>query len=246
MTEESMNTGTHGPRPVSGVTLSVADRELIDRYLAGRLDDDACAQVEARIVADAAFRGEFELTEQLREGLHELEVRGELGSLDRDPRRFWQRPTYAFAASVAAGLLGIAALALYGQLQDTRAALVELKNAGALRSTATGRTRVVTLARTRSSAGVDLVLKVSQQADLLELRLDPGLNTTERHWATLERVEGGGSTVILGVPSLTTSPDGSVVLVVNSGLLQPGDYRIALTPVEGTDATVVYRLRVEP
>ena len=151
MTEESMNTGTHGPRPVSGVTLSVADRELIDRYLAGRLDDDACAQVEARIVADAAFRGEFELTEQLREGLHELEVRGELGSLDRDPRRFWQRPTYALAASVAAGLLGIAALALYGQLQDTRAALVELKNAGALRSTATGRTRVVTLARTRSS-----------------------------------------------------------------------------------------------
>jgi hypothetical protein len=226
--------------------LSVADRELIDRYLAGRLDDDACAQVEARIVADGAFRGEFELTEQLREGLHELEVRGELGSLDRDPRRFWQRPGYALAASVAAGLLGIAALALYGQLQDARTALVELQGAGALRPTVTGRTRVVTLARTRSSSGVDLVLRASEQADLLELRLDPGLKPAERHWATLERIEGNGSTVILSVPSLTPSPDGSVVLVVNSGLLQPGNYRVTLTPLEGADAAVAYRLRVEP
>ena len=226
--------------------MSVADRELIDRYLAGRLDDDACAQVEARIVADAAFRGEFELTEQLREGLHELEVRGELGSLDRDIRRFWQRPGYALAASVVAGLLGVAALALYGQLQDTRTALVELKNAGSLRSTAIGRTRVVTLARTRSSAGVDLVLKASEQADLLELRLDPGLSTAERYWATLERIEGNRATTIISVPSLAPSEDGFVVLLVNSGLLQSGDYRIALTPVEGTDAAVVYRLRVEP
>lgn len=226
--------------------MSATDRELIDHYLAGRLDDAGREQVEARIVADAAFRGEVELTGELREGLHELEVRGELGAIDQNGRRFWQRPAYAIAASVVAGMLGIAMLALYGQLQGARSALVELQNAHSLRPTVAGRTRVVTLTRTRSSAGADLTLKLSEQPDLLELHLDPGLNAGEHFWVTLERVEGDRGTTILSLPGLAPSPQGSLVLVVNSGLLRPGDYRVTLSPVDDDAATLLYRLRVKP
>lgn len=249
MTEVHGNQGTHGPRPAAGAFLSTSDRELIDRYLAGRLDEVARAEVEARIVGDAAFRGEVELTGQLREGLHELESRGELGQLDAMRRPVWQRPAYAIAATVVAGLLGITVLAVYGQLQEVRTDLQDLSAATVLRPAGPGtRPRVATLVRTRSGTETDLVLAASDLPELVELRLDPAGETAPRYHVVLERMEAERASTVLRVPSMAPGDDGMLALVVNAALLAPGSYRVSLaaTPATAGSSEVVYRMRVEP
>ncbi|MCH5376375.1 MAG: hypothetical protein JJ992_20590, partial [Planctomycetes bacterium] len=116
MTERERTDGTHGSGPEAGNRLSVIDRELIDRYLAGQLDAETLQQVETRIVADPEFRHELELTEGLRAGLRALERRGGIAEQIQPPLRFWQRPAYALAASVAAAALALTSLALINEL----------------------------------------------------------------------------------------------------------------------------------
>jgi hypothetical protein len=247
MTEEIGNYGTHGPRPAAGAFLSTSDRELIDRYLAGRLDEATRAEVEARIVGDAAFRAEVELTGELRAGLHELESRGDLGRLDAARRPVWQRPAYALAASVVAGLLGIAILAMYGQLEDARTELQNLRTAIVLRpASPDSRPRVATLVRARSGTPVDLVLVASELPDLVELRLDPGADGAPAYRVALDRLDAERVIAVLRLPSMAPGDDGTLVLVINAAFLAPGSYRVSLASAAPGSSEVVYRLRVDP
>lgn len=240
-----MNHGAQGSRPARGAAVSIEDRELIDRYLADRTDHAGREAVEARIVGDAGFRAEVELTESLRAGLRGLAASGGLATTARTRRGFWERPSYALAASVAAGLLGIAAYAMYGQLERAREAMVGLQRemAGS-RPGATSRVTVLTLVRTRS-AGPDLVLKAATQAELLELRLDPGVTLAGAYTVRLERVEGAQRIQIVVLPSVAPSSTGEIVVGVNSRLLAPGDYEVVLQPAGSGVAAMVYRIRVE-
>ena len=225
--------------------MSVTDRELIDRYLAGTLDEVAREAVEVRIIAESAFRREVELTEALREGLHELDSTGRLANVNLDTRRFWERPAYALAASVAAGLLGITAFAIYGQLERTRGAMVTLQQEliGSRPATAS-RVTVLTLVRTRSS-GPDLRWKASAQAELLEFRLDPGPAPVAAYRVSLVRIEDAQRIEIVNAPAVAPSSTGEVVFGVNSRLLAPGDYEVVLAPVGADEAATRYRVKVE-
>lgn len=241
-----MKGGTQGSRPTRGEPLSTDDRELIDRYVAGRLSESELDEVEARIVADGAFRAEVELTESLRAGLRALEAQGELASAERLGPALWRRPSYALAASVVAGALGIVALALYGQLEHTRAALAGLEGERARsRPGAVASTRIVAVERTRAASGADVVLSAADPAALLELRVDPGPAPVDRYAVTLARVDGAVVATLVRVPRAMVSEDGVVVLKVHSALLSPGEYRVALTPLDGAAVATEYRIRVE-
>lgn len=228
--------------------MSVTDRELIDRYLACRLDEATQAQVEARIVGDAAFRKEVELTEQLRRGLREIESRGDLAPLMASQQPFWQQPIYALAASVAVGLLALTTVVLYQQLERSRATAIALATQlRSLEPSNTSRVEVLRLARTRAAGDEpDLLWSRSGAAAMLELRLDAGEAPSPPYDIVLARVDTGGDAPILRVPVAGVSSEGEVVVSVNSALLQEGDYMLRLTPIEAgdDDGTTVFRLRV--
>ena len=232
--------------------MSLLDRELIDGYLAGRLDGAARAEVESRIVGDPGFRREVELTEQLRAGLRELDAQGKLDTeVARTRAAFRQRPVYALAASVVAALLGLTSLALYGQLQRGRAELVQLQQAlGRLQPGAVSGSRVESVARTRATATEpDLVLQRLAPHELVQLRIDAGAEPANAFSVSLERVEDGRAMTLLEIPSVATAASGEVVLSVNPALLSPGDYALTLSPAGATSqaaAAIRYRVRVTP
>ena len=237
-----------GVRLPAGVVMSANDRELIDRYLAGRLDEATRAQVDTRIVADAVFRKEVELTEQLRLGLRELDSSGSLLPLLAARQPFWQRPGFALAASVAAGLLALTSVALYQQLERARATALAL--AAQIQSrdpSSTRRVEVLRLARTRAAGDEpDLAWSRSGPSAMLEFRLDAGVTPRPPYAVVLARVGSNGDAPILRVPSAGVADEGEVVVSVYSALLQAGDYTIRLNPANTDDAggATVFRLRV--
>lgn len=235
-----------------GAILSLMDRELIDAYLAGRLDEATRAEVEARIVGDAAFRREVELTEQLRTGLRELDAQGVLDTTTARPRgAFWRRPTYALAASVVAGLSVLTALALYGQLQRGRAELVQLQQAlGRLQPGAVSGSRVVSMVRTRATGSEpDLVLQGIAPHELIQLRFDVGTEPATAYRVSVDRIEDSNAVRLIELPSVATAATGEVVISVHPALMPPGDYALTLNPAGGTPAVaevIRYRVRVSP
>jgi hypothetical protein len=226
-----------------------ADLELINRYLAGDASAEEVYTIEGRIVGDPAFRKEVELTEALRGGIRELHRMGELpASLSHDPP-FWQRPSYALAASIVAGLLAILSYALFDQLNQARQSIASLsRQLTDSAPSATSRIQVLRIAQTRGErTDPDAVWEQSQGAAVLELHLDVGLAAAPEYSLSLHRLTGKTQVLVLEVPHLVPSEDGEIVASLHSSLLSPGDYGLTLMPTPaggGETAALTFRMRV--
>lgn len=210
--------------------ISPEDRELIDRYLASRLTGPEVLMVETRIVEDPGFRNEVELTEALREGLQELQRRGEIAPLLTPRRTLLRQPRFALAASLGVLALGAASF-LFFQLPGDDPAGV----------TAT----TLRFEQTRSAdAAPHVVWQRPGGTAVLRLHFDVGLEPAAAYRIVIERASGAGGTVLNAVAGLTE--DGVAVLTVDSAALAAGDYRIVLTPQSPAPSPepVVYALRI--
>ena len=245
MTETGQESSTSAL--ASGAGLSVADRELIDDYVANRLAAGERDAFEARIVAEPALRRELELTDALREGLATLETRGELARL-LAAERTHRRPGLAIAAAAVAGLAGLTALVLFQQLERARDGLARA-NLALQRATTTAPAGLVTLRlmQTRDAgAGPDLSWQRPARATMLDLRLDPGPSPAAAYAVRITRVQPPDDLLLLALERVATGEDGELALRVHSGLLAPGDYRVELEPAPDDAAahSLQYSLRV--
>jgi len=229
----------------SGGQLSQEEHERIDRYLAGRLSDEEAADVETRIIHDAEFRAEVELTESLREGLQELASRGELEPVLGVSTPFWQRPVYALAATVVATFAGITAIALYQQLDQARDRISVLaQNAATTRLAGSGATEVLQLVRARGAGSEpDVLWQTDPGIAQIELRLDAGVEPAAAYALQIARLDGNTPIKLLALPSVVPA-DGEVVVTVNAAWLGRGDYAVTIAPVDGGEETV-FRLRID-
>jgi hypothetical protein len=242
--------------------LPIPDRELIDRYLADRSKEDEVLSVEARIVADAAFRHEVEVTEALRAGLRRLDeadgLEALLGGSGRHgmtdhPVAFWARPSYALAAWVATIGLGVLALVLYGQLEQER----ELSTAShpvemVTQFAPTQRRTPVAFASLRSSSE-SVSIQLPSEPVLYEMAFDVGAEPAAVYALTIVRPAVEGDAMVFSAPRVVPVSDGLVRLSLHSALLAPGDYVVQLMP-QGSGPTadpgsqhaqVSFRLRVD-
>lgn len=211
--------------------ISPEDRELIDRYLASRLSESEVTVVETRIVADPGFRNEVELTEALRDGLRELQKRGEITPLLSHRYAWWRRPRVALAASVAAIALGTASFLIFQRMDSGRDAMVvaslrfeQLRSAG---------------------AEPDVVWRPTGLPTRLEMRFDVGLEPAGSYRVVVERMTDGAAVLVLEAAA-TMTPDGEATLAVESALFEPGDYEITLRPQPPAESRepVTYALRI--
>jgi len=209
--------------------ISPKDHDLISRYLAKRLTDAEELMVETRIVKDPDFRSEVELTEALRDGMRELESRGEISPLLTRQTEWWSRPRFVVVASLASIALGLISFLFYQQ-KDSAPTVV---------------TETLRFERTRSGGlQSDVVWQRTGAPTRLEMRFDVGPEPTDIYRVTLRRTTEGAArpAVDLAIP---TSADGEVVLPLD-GALAPGDYEIRLEPQPATelDSAVTYTLTV--
>lgn len=245
MTEKRQELGRIHGFSANGGHLSQEEREQIDRYLAGRLSEAEAVAVETRIIHDAKFRAEVELTESLREGLKDLAARGELEPMLGVSTPFWQRPAYALAATVVAAIAGITSVALYQQLDQARGRISMLAQEAATPQLAGGgATEVLALVRTRGAGGEpDVLWQTDPGVGQIELRLDAGIEPAAAYALRIGRLDGNTPINLLALPSVVPA-DGEVVVTVNAALFQRGDYAVSIAPVDGGEETV-FRLRVE-
>lgn len=210
--------------------ISPEDRDLIDRYLAKRLNDTEAHVIETRIVEDRAFRNEVELTAAFRDGLRELQDRGEVTPLLSPRRTVWRHPRLAMAASATAVAIGLTSFLLYQRIGSDPALAI---------------TESLVFVQTRGAdPEPDVVWAQTGERGRIELRLDPGLEPAAAYQIVVERVmDGVVAPVFLDDASPTA--DGEVVVAVNAAAFEPGDYAIRLTPQSPASSdAVVFRLRV--
>lgn len=212
--------------------ISLEDHELISRYLAKRLTDAEELMIETRIVEDPGFRSEVELTAALRDGLRQLESRGEVAPLLTRQIEWWSRPRIALVASMATIALGLISFFFYQQQASFAPAAV---------------TESLRFEQTRGGGPQsDVVWERTDRPTQLEMRFDVGLEPTPQYRVTLRRVIDGaaGPAIDRVIPA---SSDGDVVLLLHGALLEPGDYEIRLEPqpVIGLDGAVTYTLTVK-
>lgn len=211
--------------------ISTEERDLINRYLAHRLAESEALVVETRMVEDPAFRNEVELTEALRDGLRELQRRGEITPLLSHRHTRWRYPLFALAASLAAVALGAASFLLYQRLDSGRHEVV----IASLR-----------FEHTRGAGdGPDAVWQQTGAPTRLQMQFDVGIEPAAAYRAMIERMTDGATVLVLETAAALT-PDGSATIAVDSTLFEPGDYEITLMPQPpaASPEPVVYALRI--
>lgn len=211
--------------------ISPEERDLIDRYLAKRLSESEVTVVETRIVADPGFRNEVELTEALRDGLRELQSRGEIAPLLSHRRSRWLHPRFALAASVAAIALGAASFLFYQRLDTGRQEIV----IASLR-----------FEHTRSAdSAPDLIWQQTGVPTQLQLQFDVGLEPAAGYRVEVERMTDGAAVPVLETAATMTS-DGLATIVAEAAQFEPGDYEITLRPQpqDGSRQPLAYALRI--
>lgn len=208
---------------------SQKDHELIRRYLAGRLTDEEEGMLETRIVEDAQFRNELDLTAAIRDGMRELEARGEIDGLLDKARTRWQRPTIAIAASLIA--LVVASILIFYLVDRSQPPRPPI----ALASLHFERTR---------GLSSDNAVNWTLGADPTQLRLhfDVGAAPAANYRVVVLRGTGDSAEPVITAVE-ATSAGGDVVLTLSDSLLTPGDFEIRLSPVPetaGVGATVYH------
>lgn len=187
--------------------------------------------VETRMVEDPEFRNEVELTQALRQGLRELEKRGEIAPLLSPRRAFWSPPGVALAASLAAVAFGAASFLFFLRPDPALPGIV---------------TETLQFAQTRGSGfEPDVTWRQPRAPRSVELRFDVGLEPAAGYSVLIERA-AGDDFIQVAVATAATSRGGEAILLSSGAAFPPGDYRLTLTPLGSAagQAPVRYRLRV--
>lgn len=205
--------------------------EIVDRYLANRLGAKEREMVETRIVQDADFRNEVELTAALRDGLRQLQEQGQVQPLLESRSGMWGRIPIAIAASLLAGAVGLA---------------IFLSDGPRGTSPQPPASEILRFVQTRGGDGVpDRVWRQGSAPIRLALHFDVGLEPAAEYRIVVDRAAGAGQVPVI---ELRTGPTGAgeVAISVDSALLPPGDYRIRLEPNSPgvVQVPTVYTLRV--
>jgi len=216
----------------------IDDPTRASRYLAGQLSDAECEAYEARFAADPDALAELEATARLKIGLQRLRRNGELpellaGSGALAPNRAWM---LAMAAGIAAVVIG---MSLWFPRSGPITAPPVLASAASVFKDHNGHSLSVMatapLFRTRAQK-YDAVIELPRERGAIKLRVLPSSPAQAAHYqAALSRLADDDTAQrAVTVTDLTPSADdGFVDVYADSALLQPGRYRLILTPETG-------------
>ena len=225
----------------------IAERQVIERYLAGQLSDAEADAFEARLESQPELARDVEQISRMKTGFAVLERRGELAKLLAHPvappkrRAAWM----AAAAAVFVGATGF--LVLRQAESPTPATLLAVSlNALSRHSDSPIPLRTsVSLARARG-LGPDAVLDSSGAAPgAAVLELATGGDAGTHYSIELLAIDSAGARPVAKLPDAASDDSGAMHLFVSLQAVKPGRYLLRLTPPSG-GTPVEYAIDVRP
>jgi anti-sigma factor RsiW len=224
----------------------IADRHVIERYLAGQLGDDEADEFEAYLEAHPAVAQEVERIARMKTGFAVLERRGELDALlAESPAPRSRRPAWIAAAAAAVLALGFLA---FRQTVDSPQAMrlaASLQTLSLPSESPVPLRASVSIARARG-VGADAELTSSGAAQgAAQLEFSTGGLPGGPYVAELLAVDAGGARSLGRVEDAVANSEGVVRLYLSLHALDSGAYLLRLSPPDG-GAPIEYSLRVRP
>lgn len=202
---------------------TVRDRQIVERYLQGRLGADEERAFEEAYLSDPELLDELVLTEKLKAGLARTGVSAAPSGGPRPPARDgWQRVFASVPYAAAATVL--LALSL------TLSALLLVQNRSlepGVTAPAPAPTRLVPLVTVRGNAAPNRI-EAPPAGEWAVLLADAGFTDYAAYRATLTRRDDDVSETVAELDGLAPTYDGRVGLGVPGGALTPGDYELSL------------------
>ena len=225
----------------------IAERQVIERYLAGQLSDAEADAFEARLESQPELAREVEQIARMKTGFAVLERRGELAKLLARPvappkrRAAWM----AAAAAVFVGAIGFLAFRQGESPAPATLLAVSLEALSRHSDSPIPLRSSVSLARARGM-GADAELTASVIAPgAAELELATG-DAAQTHFSVeLLAVDSAGARPVAKLPDAATDETGAMHLFIALHVVKPGPYLLRLTPADG-GAPVEYAIAVRP
>jgi len=223
----------------------IAERQVIERYLANQLSDAEADAFEAYVESHPEIARQIELVARMKSGLHVLQRRGELRSVLTPPRSWLRHPALLAGTAASIAVAGL----LWFRSADMPETPLLARSFAQLRggdgeSLKLGAT--VLLVRSRSAAhGAEIELPASgAAATAYELALDTGDSTPLRHYSVeLLRFTGNQLAPVARLKDAEAAADGSVHVYLKASVLSAGSYFIRLSAAPG-EAPLEFSLRV--
>ena len=230
-----------GPTQITDMDAKqIAERQIVERYLANQLSDPEAEAFEAYIEAHPEVIKDIELVSRMKCGLATLHERRELAALVQARRR--ARMPLLIAASVAAVALAVFLWTLpHGGGARVLLASVAGELTGDNRAPLPIATRLAVV-RTRGDS--DNVIVVPSPDSSVEFSIDVHVTPGKSHTVELLRLQGSSLESLGKVSGVVSEADGSLRIYVRGSALVAGNYLLR-AHADGSEP-VEFMVRVRP
>jgi len=212
----------------------VAERHLVEKYLAGELSEADAEAFESLVASHPELAMQVEYVARMKTGLDVLRRRGELVRLLQERPKAWHRSRWV-AVSVAAAASVVLVVFLTLRLATPQASMIASTLEG-LADSKGSTPRIVAaylLTAERAAAPAAQINVLKGDGEAVELRFDAAAGTDDLFTVDVLRAEGDSLRSIALATKIPGSADGSVVVYVSARALDTGNYLFRLTPDNG-------------
>ena len=223
----------------------IADRQVIERYLAGQLSDAEADAFERDLEANPELAREVEQVARMKTGFEVLARRGELARLLAKPVAPPKRRTM-WVATAAAVVLAIGFVA-FRQGETPAPATLLAASLTALSSSDSPiplRTSVA-LARARGMGADAELTSTGRSPGAAELELATGGAAGSHYAVELLAADSVGARSVAKLPDAATDSNGAVHLFISLNAVPPGPYLLRLSPAD-PGAPIEYSIAMRP
>jgi anti-sigma factor RsiW len=224
----------------------IAERQVIEKYLAGQLSDAEADAFEARLESHPELARDVEQIARMKTGFAVLERRGELAKLLAHPVAPPKRRA-AWMAAAAAVFVGAIGFLVFRQAESPAPATLLAISLDALSRHSDSPIPLrasIALARARG-LGADAELESGKAPGAAELELATGDAAQTHYSVELLAIDSSGAKAVAKLPDAATDGSGAMHLFVSLQAVKPGPYLLRLTPAGG-GTPVEYSIAVRP
>jgi hypothetical protein len=205
----------------------ISRNQIVERYFANKLPAKGALDFERYCKEHPELLDELHVAERVHAGLRLLEAGGVPQPWERGPQKFWEKPVTVVILGLAALALGVAAALFANRFAYASAEVVALQTRLAtqpLDAIATTRTVRVNLNRSGPSRSNATIIG-GHKAELADLKITLNWSKFTQYRVTIDRLDQGR---VMVLHNLQRDSNGDLRISLNSSLLGPGSYQLAI------------------